>query len=445
MKSLNKHIRETISLSIPVIIGQVGHVMMGVVDNAMVGRVSPFHLAAASIANGLFFIVLVVGIGISYAISPLVAIATGGGNKEDCSAILRHGFYINLITGFILVAATYIAADYIQYMHQSPEVTKLAISYTKILSLSALPVMMFQTYRQFIEGLSIMRPAMIITIAANFFHAGFNYLLIYGKFGFPRLELNGAGWATFFSRSLMAIAMVAFVVNSRRFKEYNFKLFPFNFDRAVGKKILSLGLGSGFQYFFEVGCFVFASIMIGWIGPFQQAAHQIAMNIASLTYMVVVGISAAGTIRVGNAVGSGNILSTRRAGFSAMGLAFGFMVCTGIAFIFLRTMLPGLYVKNEQVIHIASQLLFIAALFQIFDGTQAVALGILRGIADVKFPTLITFTAYWIICTPIAYSLAFIYNLGVIGIWIGLLIGLASSAIMLTIRFNIMSKKIVKV
>jgi MATE family multidrug resistance protein len=442
MKSVKQHIRETISLSIPVIIGQVGHVMMGVVDNAMVGQVSPFHLAAASIANGIFFIFLVVGLGISYAISPLVAMTTGSGDKAKSSAILRHGFYINMVSAVILTTLSFFAAGLIPYMHQSPEVTKLAVSYTRILSFSAIPVMIFQTYRQFSEGLSIMRPPMIITIAANFFHAAANYVLIYGHFGFPRLELNGAGYATLFSRSLMAIAMVLIVLKTKRFREYEFKILPISFNWEEGKRILVLGLGSGFQYFFEVGCFVFAAIMIGWIGPYEQAAHQIAMNVASISYMVVIGISAAGTIRVGNAVGSKSILHTRRAGFSALGLAFGFMVCSGISLIFLRSLLPHLYVDNQRVIDIASQLLFIAALFQIFDGTQAVGLGILRGITDVKFPTIMTFISYWIICVPIAYLLGFVFHWGVVGVWIGLLIGLATSATSLSIRFALKSKKI---
>ncbi len=442
MKSVKQHLKETVSLSIPVIIGQVGHVMMGVVDNAMVGQVSPYHLAAASIANGLFFIFLVVGLGISYAISPLVAMTAGSGDKTKSSVILRHGFYINMVSAIILTALSFFAAGLIQYMHQSPEVTKLAVSYTRILSFSAVPVMIFQTYRQFSEGLSVMRPPMIITIAANFFHAGANYVLIYGHFGFPRLELDGAGYATLFSRSLMALAMALVVLKSKRFSEYNFKILPFSFDREEGKRILTLGIGSGFQYFFEVGCFVFAAIMIGWIGPYEQAAHQIAMNVASISYMVVIGISAAGTIRVGNAVGSKSILHTRRAGFSALGLAFGFMVCSGISLVFLRSLLPQLYVENKQVIDIASQLLFIAALFQIFDGTQAVGLGILRGITDIKFPTVVTFVSYWIICVPIAYLFGFIFHWGVVGVWIGLLIGLATSAVSLSIRFAVKSKRL---
>lgn len=436
MLPIKRHIKDTVTLALPIVIGQLGHIMMGVIDNAMVGQVSPVHLAAAAVANGLFFIIMVVGIGISYAISPLVSMQRGSGNIRGCSEILRNGFYVNMAAGVLLVLLSYTASGFIPYFRQDPRVAAYAISYSKIIALSALPMMLFQTYRQFAEGLGVMRPSMIIAILANIVNAGLDYILIYGHLGFPRLELDGAGWATFFSRALMAAAMMLFVMKHRRFRGFDFTLLPLHINRRVSLEILRLGTASGMQYFFEVACFVCAAIMVGWIGAYELAAHQIAINIASITYMAVVGISSAAAIRTGNFLGSGSRIDLMRAGYIALALGAGFMASSGTVLILLRNFLPTLYVENRIVQQIGSNLLVVAAMFQIFDGIQAVGLGVLRGIADARIPTIITFIAYWVIAIPAAYVLGFVLHYGVIGVWLGLLIGLAFSAIFLLLRFS---------
>jgi MATE family multidrug resistance protein len=281
---------------------------------------------------------------------------------------------------------------------------------------------------------------MVVTLLANIVNVIVNWLLIFGNLGFPRLELNGAGWATFSSRIFMALVMIVYANYSSRYIHYNLSLKIKAVEKEVVKKILRLGLPSGFQYFFEVGAFSFAVVMVGWLGARPLAAHQIAINLASISFMAVTGISAAGGIRVGNAVGRSNINETRRAGFSAVFLGVSVMFCAGLIFILFRDFLPTLYISENEVINIASNLLVIAAIFQIFDGTQAVGIGILRGLTDVKIPTAITFISYWIISLPIGYILGFTLKLGVQGVWIGLLIGLASSALMLMLRFNYKSK-----
>ncbi|MCH7516213.1 MAG: MATE family efflux transporter, partial [Bacteroidetes bacterium] len=233
--------------------------------------------------------------------------------------------------------------------------------------------------------------------------------------------------------------------NKKYFKQYDVSFHFKNINLPVIKKILSLGLPSGIQYFFEVGAFAFAAIMIGWLGTEQLAAHQIAINLASISFMVVLGLSMAGGIRVGNAVGEKNIIGVRRAGFTTIFLALCVMAGSGIIFIIFRNILPAFYINDSTVISIASSLLIIAALFQLSDGVQAVGIGILRGLTDVKIPTAITFIAYWIIGLPIGYLLAFKLGWGVQGIWIGLLAGLTTSAILLTLRFNSKSKHIITV
>lgn len=443
MIHLRKHIVSTLQLAYPVIIGQLGIIMMGVVDSLMVGKLGAAPLAAASLGSGLAFILLIIGIGVSLAVTPLVAITVGANKYEDCGVYFRQSLLVNSVLALIIALAVFFAADMLQYFNQPMEVQIQAESYMKIIGYSALPLMLFQTYKQFIEGFSIMRPAMIIAILANLINAFANWVLIFGKLGFPALELDGAGWATFVSRLFMALALMGFVMNNKYFKKYDVTFHFKSLNWPVIKKILSLGLPSGFQYFFEVGAFSFAVIMVGWLGTKQLAAHQIAINLASISFMAVLGISVAGSIRVGNAVGKKDITETRRAGFTASLLGASIMLFSGIIFILFRNYLPTLYVNDEVVISYASSLLIIAALFQISDGTQAVGIGILRGLTDVKIPTAITFIAYWIVGLPVGYLLGFNFEMGVQGVWIGLLLGLTTSAILLTLRFNLRSKHII--
>jgi MATE family multidrug resistance protein len=443
MIHLKKHIVSTFQLAYPVIIGQLGIIMMGVVDSLMVGKLGAAPLAASSLGGSSAFIVLIIGIGITYAVTPLVAIAVGAGKFEDCGIYFRQSLFVNSILSIIIVVIIYFAADLIQYFDQPKEVQDQAADYMRIIGFSSIPLLLYQSYKQFIEGLSVMRPAMIITLIANLVNVFANWLLIYGNLGFPALGLNGAGWATFASRAFMALALMGFVMNNRFFKKYDVSFHFKSINWPVIKKILSLGLPSGIQYFFEVGAFAFAVVMVGWLGTAQLAAHQIAINLASISFMAVLGISVAGSIRVGNAVGMKDIAETRRAGFTASLLGASIMFGAGVIFILLRNFLPTLYVNDEVVISYASSLLVIAALFQISDGTQAVGIGILRGLTDVKFPTAITFIAYWIVGLPVGYLLGFTFELGVQGVWIGLLLGLTTSAILLTLRFNSRSKHII--
>jgi multidrug resistance protein, MATE family len=443
MQTIKEHIKNTAQLSYPVIIGQAGIIMMGVVDNLLVGGLGASNLAAASIANSLFILIFILGIGICTAVTPLVAISVGARKEQDCGTIFTNGHIVNIVISFILMFVTYFAADFFSVLNQPAQVVKLAAPYTKILALSMIPVLIFQTNKQFIEGLSVMRPGMIISITANIINGMVGWILIYGKFGIPALGLNGAGIATFSSRLFMALTISLYIFYSPRFKNLNLSLRIKRINYSIIRKILALGIPSATQYFFEVGAFTFAAIMVGWLGTDQLAAHQIALNLASISFMCTLGISTAGSIRVGYGVGKGNITETRRAGFTAIMLGEGLMALFGIIFILFRNNLPAFYIKDPAVISIASSLLIIAALFQIFDGTQAVGIGILRGLTDVKGPTVITFIAYWIIGLPVGYVLGFHYGLGVQGIWIGLLFGLVASAVLLTLRFNHKSKQIV--
>lgn len=441
---LKKEIASTLKLAYPIVIGQLGIIMMGVVDSIMVGRLGPVPLAAASLGNSLIFLVLIIGIGSSVVLSPLIAILLGGNRESECGVYFRQALIVNFTLSVVMLAVILFGINFIKYLNQPTEVIDSAIVYMQIVGLSSIPLMIYQTYKHFIEGFSYMKPAMVITLSANIINAFTNWILIYGELGFPRLELKGAAWATFASRLFMMIVIILYVLNHKRFKHFDLTFHFRNIELKIIKKILRLGLPSGFQSFFEVGAFSFAVIMIGWIGANELAAHQIAINLASISFMGVLGVSQAASIRVGNAMGGKNIVNIRRAGFTGILLGASIMGVAGLIFIIFNNFLPTLYISDQNVISIASQLIIIAALFQLSDGTQAVGIGILRGLTDVKGPTIITFVAYWVISLPVGYLLGFPVGLGVNGVWIGLLIGLTVSAVFLTIRFNYKSKHIVE-
>jgi len=442
-QSLKEHFSELIKLAIPVSIGQLGHIMLGVVDSFMVGKLGAEPLGASALANGLFFLIMVLGIGMSHAITALVAIARGENKNSECGIIVRQGLLVNLIFGILLTILTYIAAKLVIYLNQENLVAELSKSYLSILSLSIVPFMLFQTYRQFVEGLSDTKTPMYIAILANLVNILANWVLIFGNLGFPALGLDGAGFATLMTRTFMGISIMVIVIRSSKYKKFDPTLKFRSINWRVIKKIIRVGLPSGLTYSLEVSAFAIAAIIIGWLGSAPLAAHQIAINLASISYMVVLGISAAATIRVGNALGAKNIVNVKRAGYSALLLGLLFMTFTGLIFILFNEFLPSLYIDDQKVIKLAASLLIIAALFQISDGIQAVGLGILKGITDVKIPMVITFFAYWILALPIGYLLGFNFKLNIIGIWLGLLLGLSVAAIMFVIRFKKKLKKII--
>ncbi|MFA3781785.1 MATE family efflux transporter [Melioribacteraceae bacterium 4301-Me] len=442
MSKFKKHILETIKLSIPISLGQVGHIMMGVVDSIMVGKVGTDSLAAASLVNGLFFLILVLGIGMSTALSPLIAMSLGANKPEECGKTLNNSLFVNMAFAIVLMTLMFIVSLLIPYLNQPTEVVKLSQSYLQILILSIIPFLLFQTYRQFLEGLSIPNPPMLVAILANLLNAFLNWIFIYGNLGAPALGLFGAGLSTTLTRTTMAFSLMFYVISSKKFFSYSPQINIKVLDKKLITKIIQIGLPSGFQFFMEMGAFSFAAVMIGWLGSTQLAAHQIAINLASITYMIILGISSAGSIRVGNAVGKNDKQEIRYAGFTALGLAITLMSFFGLSFVVFRNLLPHIYINDPKVIDIASQLLIIAAMFQVFDGSQVTGLGILRGLLDVRIPTIMSFISYWIIAIPVALLLGFGLKLGIIGIWTGLSLGLAALAVFLTSRFAIRSKKV---
>jgi MATE family multidrug resistance protein len=302
-------------------------------------------------------------------------------------------------------------------------------------------MMVFQTFKQFAEGLSQTKQAMFITIFSNLVNVFLNWLLIWGMWGFPELGMNGAAWATLISRVLMMVLMAGYVLSTKRFAQYHLRFFKVRFSRPMLARILKIGVPTGFQFIFEVSAFSAAAIMMGWIGVNALAGHQIALNLASISYMMATGVATAGMIRVSHFIGKGDLGSMKQAGRVAFGMVVAFMFVCALLFFAFRFYLPTLYIDDLEVISLAASLLILAGFFQISDGVQVVGLGVLRGMEDVKVPTLVTFFAYWALGLPLGYLLAFKLGLGESGIWIGLLIGLTITAALLFYRFEQLSRK----
>lgn len=435
-----RHVRETFILSIPIIIGHLGHMMMAVTDNVMVGRIGSVSLAAAGLSNVLFFLILVMGLGISVAITPLVAQAHGAGEIKECGLVLRQGLIVTLVSGLVLFLITLVLADSLDYLDQPQAVVESAKVYMRILGFSIFPMMVFQSYKQFAEGLSITKSAMVITLLANIVNVFANWMFIFGHLGAPAMGLAGAGLGTLLSRMFMAVAMAVVVMKSPYLKKFEPFGSRFHIHVVMIKKLLRIGIPAGFQYVFEVSSFAGASVLTGWIGTKELAAHQIALNLSSISYMFSLGVSAAATVRVGTTFGKKDIKSTRMAGFAAIALICLFMIFFATIFIGFRFVLPGFYISENDVIVIASQILIIAGVFQVSDGIQAVSAGMLRGVMDVNIPTVITFMAYWVIGIPVGYVLGIRIHQGVTGVWIGLLTGLTASAVMMLVRFHLINR-----
>lgn len=423
-------------------LGQLGHVAVGLADNIMVGQLGPAALAAVSLGNSMVFIALSIGIGFSFAITPLIAEADGSGNVEEGRSFFHHGLLMSGINGVLLFLLLLLAKPILYYLDQPAEVVELALPYLEIVAFSMIPLMIFQAFKQFADGLSQTKYSMYAILISNIVNVFFNYVLIYGVWFFPRLEVIGAGYGTLISRFFMMWLLFQILRRRKSMKAYFIRPVKKRIEWKVFRRLLGLGFPTALQMLFETGIFAATVFLAGTLGTKPQAANQIAQNLASLTFMVAVGLGVTSTIRVGNQKGRSDFQTLRRVAISNFILVFLIETCFAILFIVLRGWLPTIYVDDLEVIFLASQLLIIAALFQLSDGMQVVILGALRGLQDVKIPTLICFIAYWIIGFPISYFLGKAENMGSVGIWIGLLAGLTFSALMLYIRFNYLSKRL---
>ncbi len=418
----------------------------------MVGQLGAAELAAVSLGNSFFFVAMSIGIGFSTAITPLVAEADSENNFARGKSAFKHGFVLCSLMAIVLFALMLLAKPLMYMMDQPQEVVVLALPYLDIIAISLVPLIIFQALKQFSDGMSLTKFPMYATVTANVINVFFNYVLIFGVWGFPKMGVVGAGIGTLIARFVMIILMWYFLNRLDKTKAYIKDLKLFVLEYSMLKKINSLGLPSALQMFFEVGLFTAAIWLSGTLGKNPQAANQIALNLSSMTFMIATGLSVTAMIRVGNQKGLKRPVELRRIATSIFIMGLALAILFALIFLIFNNVLPTFYLDlndlthfadNQNVVEIASSLLIIAALFQISDSTQVVFLGALRGLQDVKIPTLITFFAYWIIGFPVSYFLGDASKYGSSGIWIGLLAGLTASSIFLYIRFNYLSKQLI--
>ncbi len=416
------------------VVGQLGHIMVSVADTMMVGRVGVLPLAASTFAGSIYHVLMMFGMGVSYAITPLVA-ATDSGDQRRLMRLLQSGLVLNVLLSLVLMAIALAISPFLMHFGQEASVAMAARPYLILVSSSIVPLMVFQTYRQYAEGMSNTFHPMVVSILANLLNVGLNYVLIYGKLGFAAQGLNGAGWATLISRVVMSLLMIWMI-------RKGLGGFRLEVDWNNVKRMLKIGLPSGLQYTFEVGAFATAAIMCGWISAEALAAHQIAINLAAISFMCATGMAAASTVRIGNQMGLKDLPNLKLAGYTSLITVALFMGLVSVMLIILRDALVGLYVNDAYVQLTASGLLVIAAAFQVSDGLQAVGLGVLRGLTDVNVPTLVTFVAYWLVAIPGGYVLGFQFGLGVDGIWYALSGGLTVAAMLHILRFRSLTKRL---
>lgn len=429
--------KKTFLLAYPISLTYLGHILTGLVDNIMVGQIGADKLAASSLANNVTVLPMVFGLGLSYGLTPLIANAHGENNNEKINSLQQSALFINFAFGLLIFLFLFNASWIFQYLDQDQLIVEMAIPYTQILALSMIPYMIFQNHKQFADGLSLTKVSMYIGIGSNVVNVILNYGMIFGKMGFPEYGLMGASYATLIARALMAIGMILAIKYLKRFSSFDLQIIGRNIWNTDNfKRYLNLGIPSGLQMFFEVGAFSISAIMVGWLGYKYLAAHQIAISLASATYVIAAGFGIASTIRVGRQMGAREYEKVKTVGNVGLQMAAVFMTICGLLFVLLNQFLPTLYVDDPMVLEIASRLIIISAAFQIFDGVQVTALGALRGLSDVKWPTIIAAVAYWVFGLPFSYIMAFPLNLGVDGIWYGFILGLGIAAVALSLRFR---------
>ncbi len=418
----------------------------------MVGKLDPINLAAVSLGNSYIFIAMSIGIGFSAAITPIVAEAHSERNHSKLKTSFINGFLLCLMLGLVLYILVLLLKGTLTHLDQPEEVVSLALPYLDIVAISLIPLLLFQALKQFTDGLSKTIYPMYATVLANIINVVINYILIFGMLGFPKLGIIGAAIGTLVSRIIMFVFLFYMLINNRIIYEYISDLKSFLYDKLMIKKILNLGLPTSLQMFFEVGVFTTAIWLSGLLGEIPQSANQIVLNISSMTFMVASGLSVSAAIRAGNQKGLNNYKELKRISLSILLLGIYFATFFALGIYFLRDYLPYIYIdinnqenfiENIRIVKIASKLFIIVAIFQLFDSAQVIMLGTLRGMQDVKVPTIIVFIAYWIVGFPISFILGDESSMAETGIWIGLLCGLLFSAVFLYLRFLYLTNKMI--
>ncbi|MDZ4846169.1 MAG: MATE family efflux transporter [Chitinophagales bacterium] len=428
--------KEAFKIALPIIAGQLGQILMGFFDTVQIGGLGHEYIAGLGFGNNLFWMVNLLGMGILFAISTLVSEAKGENKLWKAVSIYRSGMKAAIALSILFMLLTFLSMRYIHIFAQEEIVNEIALRYLRYIVPTVFFMFVFTACKQFLDGMGRTAIGMYITIGGLVLNVFLNWILIYGKFGMPRMEIEGAAIATMISRAVMTFVFLLIIRSDRSIRELRAQV------NASGQRkknylpsILRIGIPAGLQFFFEVVAFQIAHFMSGWIGIKELSAHGIAIGLASITFMVITGISAAGNILTGFAYGAKDREGIRIAGNTIFAMTLGIEIIFAAVFLLFNNFLPTLYTDDAELITLASSMLVFAALFQISDGLQSAASGALRGIQDVRIPMVIALFSYWGVMMPFCYLLAFNTDLGLEGIWIGFIIGLTVASVLLLARF----------
>ncbi len=428
-----RELRVTLKLGAPIMAGQFAQMLIGLADTLMVGRVGVTPLAACAFANTVVYMPFLFALGILTSTAVRTSHAVGAGQNEDAAQTLRHGVILALVLGVLCFAVIAAFIPFTTHMGQPPEVVAEARNYLLIVAASLLPALLVIAFKNHCEALNLPWPAFWITMGGVLLNIGLNWVLIFGEIGAPSLGLDGAGWATLAARIAVGGALLALILCNRKFAAHRPNRWLERLEFLRFKELLKIGIPSGSQLLMEVGAFSFSAFMMGWVGASALAAHQITLTCAATTFMFPLGLSMALTIRIGQCLGSGEIHRLRIVASGAVIFGSVCMAAFGVVFLVFRHQIAGAFVEPgaPEVIKLTAQLLIIAALFQMFDGAQVISMGGLRGLVDVNWPTAITLACYWGVSLPVGWVLGFVFGLGAVGIWTGLLVGLGAAALSL--------------
>ena len=428
---LQQEFRPLLQLAGPVVLAEVGWMSMGLVDTIMVGRVSPEALGAVGVGGTVCFTVALFGIGLLLGLDYTVAHALGAGHTDDAHRWLIQALYVAFIAAVPGMAIVWWGMPLLSLIGVRAEVLDQAILYGRALSWSLFPLFVLTAVRRYLQAFGLVRAVSLAVISANVINAAGNWMLVFGHLGFRAMGAEGSGWATCISRIYMALCLIGYVLMSAYRNGTGLLQTSLRPDGARIKRLIVLGLPAATQMALECGVFATATALAGRLESVALAAHQIALNAASFTFMVPLGISSAGAVRVGQAMGRRDIAGAERSGWTALALGAVFMVCAGAAFVFFPAAIIRLFTPDRAVIATGAALLLVAALFQLFDGVQVVATGVLRGSGDTRTPMLSNLVGHWLLGVPIGYALCFHWRWGVTGLWVGLCVGLVAVAIAL--------------
>ena len=413
-----------LTLAVPVVVAEIGWIAMGTVDILMVGSLGPEAIGAVGVGSMLFMALAVFGVGVLLGLDTFIAQAYGARRMEECHRWLVHGVVMSAALAVPLTVVAWVGIAYLDRWGFDPVVLGLTEPYLRIVTWSAWPLLLYVALRRYVQAMGVVTPIMITLLTANLFNVAANWVLIHGNLGAPALGVNGAGWATCISRVYLAVGLLVVVVRHDARTGHGLRRASWAIERARMARLFWLGLPAACQVTLEVGVFSAATALAGRLAPVALAAHQITLNMASVTFMVPLGMASAAAVRVGHAIGRRDAAGAGQAGWTAVMLGTLVMAGAAAVFLLIPASLMRLFTTDLTVVDIGVTLLFVAAIFQLFDGLQGVLTGALRGLGDTRTPMLCNLAGHWAFGLPLGYTICFVWERGVIGLWIGLSAGL---------------------